>query len=130
MCWWLFLAERIETDDFSRRSRFLRLCVFAFRICIAESGALLGGRFVRFRLEVQAELNARIDKGRKRAKRNCKRCGNLAEGQRHFEMMFFHLQSPELILADDRHLFGVLFEEKIGNLHAGEMRSERQAEMM
>ena len=45
-------------------------------------------------------------------------------------MILLDLQAPELVLQDDRHFFGILFLEEIGNVDAGKMRLEGQIEMM
>ena len=52
------------------------------------------------------------------------------EGEADLEGLLRHREIPELVLEDDRHLFGIAFAQALGYLHARRTRVERDVEVV
>src|SRR5690606_8858319 len=121
----LFLAEGVEADD---------------------SGGIAGGRLRRRRrrfggrgsrggagrpgLELEAELDARIEEALNRRIRNDEPFGNLAEGEIDGKAILHDLEVPELMLKHDGYFLGILLAQPLGNIDARRVRAEGNVEMM
>src|SRR5262245_55255943 len=128
----LFLAEAVELYDLATGG-LVRLCVGSGlrRLRIGHgrrrrNGLVLARRshrlarsgrtLLRLRgflgagilLELQAELDRRIEEAFDRGKRHGHSFGYAAEGHADLETGLGYFKIPELVLQDDRHLLGIL----------------------
>src|SRR5688500_17384589 len=82
------------------------------------------------RLELQAEVDSRIDEVGDRGKGHMERRRNAAERQADAERILLDLQVPEAVLEDDGHLVREALGEMLRNADARHARLERDVEMM
>lgn len=79
---------------------------------------------------MQSKLDRRIGKCRDRGKGNHEMSRHLVEGQTNLEPRIAHLEVPELVLENDRHLIRKPFAEPGGDGHTRCTRLERDVEVM
>src|SRR5262245_3116224 len=102
----LFLAERVERDDFRRRLGGLRRGV---------RGGFGGVRrgFEGRRLELQAKLDGRIEEPLNRVERYDELFGNVVEGELDLELGLVNGKIPKLVLQHDRHFLWVTLAQPL-----------------
>jgi hypothetical protein len=99
-------------------------------------GVILGGRFGRRRaffdlgLELQREIDRRVDEGGHRRERNHQPRRHLIERQADLEAVVQHAQIPEPVLDDDRHLVGKALRQVARNLDPRSRGLEGDVEVM
>ena len=81
-------------------------------------------------LELEAEIDRRVDEIGDRRERNPQGRRHAAERQADREGVLFDLQVPEAVLDYDRHLFGKAIGEVLGDRNAGHAGIEGDVEMM
>src|SRR3546814_17919010 len=81
-------------------------------------------------LELQPEIDRRIDECSDRSKRNGELGGDLVEAQPHRKSRFIHFQVPELVLQNDRHLVGEALAQAGRDRNAWRTGLEGDVEMM
>ena len=82
------------------------------------------------RLELQAEINCRINKGGDRRERNAKLCRDLVEAESYGKSVLAYLKIPELVLQHDRHLVRETVLQMRRDRYAFRTRFEGDVEMM
>ena len=81
-------------------------------------------------MKLQAEFDRRIRKRRQRIKRHGEFLGDIIEAQHDRKLLIGNFQIPELVLHDDGNFLRVARLQLRRNAHAGEIRLERNEEMM
>jgi len=98
-----------------------------FASASAASLALAGGVL---RLELQAELDGRIEEGGDRVIGNQQPLRHAGEGEPDLEGVVADVEVPELVLEHDRHLVRMLLAQALRQAHARRGGPEGDVEMM
>src|SRR5690606_22919728 len=131
----LLLAAEIDGNDV--RAVLIRangLLAAAFRLAFRR---VVFGLFVRggfdvgdSGVELQPEVDRRVDEGRDCREGNLQLGRDLVEAQSDLEAVIVDRQIPELVLQDDRHLVREALAQMLRYMHVGRAGLEGDVEMV